>query len=524
MHDDTGLSLEICRPVEAHAREIMEWRNDPQSLAAFFHRAPKLWHSFWPEFYDTYFQHPALPPLFVCADRTRVAFLRYQPTAHPEGARGLTVDVSINVAPAARGRGLGRAVLQLGAEYVRRSCGVDAIVAEVRIDNERSRRSFRSAGFREIGCADKVIADTGERCRISRFILDLTPRYWRSGGVKVVAEAGSNWRMGTPARDLAMARSLIDIAVEARADAVKFQTYRADTVYVENAGSSAYLSAAGIKENIREIFADLAMPYEMVAELAAYCRSRGIAFMSTPFSVDDFAAVDPHVEVHKVASYEISHPHLLRAAGGSGKPLLLSTGASTEADIAWAVATYRAAGGRDLCLLQCTAKYPAPLGAMNLRTIPWLKARFGVAAGLSDHSRDPLYAPLAAVALGASVVEKHYTIDNRLPGPDHGFAITPDELKKMVSGIRAVEQALGDGVKRVLTAEEELATYARRGVQATRAIVRGEILREGENIAVLRPGVQALGVHPRHLRDVEGKPATRDIGIGEGVHPGDWGS
>jgi sialic acid synthase SpsE/RimJ/RimL family protein N-acetyltransferase len=524
MLDSAALTLEICRPVAAHARLVMEWRNDPHTLAMSYHHTPKVWESFWPEFRDTYFNHPHLPPLFVCAQGERVAFLRYQPAPHPESGSGRTVDVSINVVPAARGRGIGSAALELGAQYLRQSAGIDSIVAEVRVENEGSRRTFRIAGFREIGETEKVVVDTGERCSITRFILDLIAPYWGAGGVKVVAEAGSNWRMGTPARDLAMARTLIDIAVEARADAVKFQTYRPDTVYVENAGSSAYLSDAGIKESIRDIFADLAMPYEMVAELAAYCRAQGIAFMSTPFSLADFAAIDPYVKAHKVASYEISHPQLLRAAGGSGKPLLLSTGASTESDIAWAVDTYWAAGGRDLCLLQCTAKYPAPLDSMNLRTIPWLKARFGVTAGLSDHSRDPLHAPLAAVALGATVIEKHYTIDNRLPGPDHAFAITPKELKQMVAGIRAVEQTLGDGVKVVLTAEKELAAYARRGVQATRAIATGEALREGHNIAVLRPGVQSLGVHPRHLEEIEGKPAARDIGLGEGIRPGDWGN
>ena len=338
----------------------------------------------------------------------------------------------------------------------------------------------------------------------------------------MIAEAGSNWRMGTPSRDHAMALTLIDIAVDAGADAVKFQTYRPDTVYVETAGSSDYLSESGIKENIRDIFADLAMPYEMVGELAAYCRNKNIAFMSTPFSPDDFAAINPHVDAHKIASYEISHPHLLRLAGASGKPLVLSTGASTEADIAWAVDTYYASGGRELCLLQCTAKYPAPIDAMNLRTIPWLKARFGCSTGLSDHSRNPLHAPLAAVALGATVVEKHYTIDNRLPGPDHAFAITPDELRLMVDGIRDVEQSLGDGVKAVLSDEQELATYARRGIQTMRPVAKGEILREGGNIAVLRPGRQILGVHPRRLDDIEGRRVTRNLELGEGIQAGDW--
>jgi N-acetylneuraminate synthase len=129
---------------------------------------------------------------------------------------------------------------------------------------------------------------------------------------------------------------------------------------------------------------------------------------------------------------------------------------------------------------------------------------------------------MAAVALGASVIEKHYTIDNRLPGPDHSFAITPDELGQMVRSIRDVERTLGDGVKGVLSCEEELANYARRGVQVTRPVARGDVLKEGVNIAILRPGQRKLGVHPRHLGEMEGKRAKRDIGLGEGIQRGDW--
>jgi sialic acid synthase SpsE len=318
---------------------------------------------------------------------------------------------------------------------------------------------------------------------------------WDAERVFVIAEAGSNWRLGSPARDRRMARTLIDVAVDAGADAVKFQTYRPETVYVPNAGQSDYLAAGGIKEDISAIFADLAMPYELIPELAEYARSQGIAFMSTAFSLPDLAAVDPHVAVHKIASYEISHIRLIEQVAALGKPL---------------------------CLLQCTARYPAPPEAMNLRTIPALAARFGLPVGLSDHSPDPLTAPVAAVGLGACVVEKHYTVDRRLPGPDHAFAIEPNELKAMVRAVRDAAQMRGSGEKTVLPAEAELAAYARRGVQAIRPIAAGEPLREGVNVDILRPGKQRLGVHPRHLASLEGRPARRDIPLGDGLQPDDW--
>ena len=517
---ETG--LEMCRPIEAHCALVMAWRNDPRTLAASFDGAPKVWETFWPDFRDSYFSQSRFPPLFALLDGARIGFIRFRPLGDPKGGARRCVDISVNLAPEFRGRGLAAGLIEQAADLVRRSGGVDRIVAEIRDGNAGSVRAFEKAGFTSIGVGEKRSSESGTVFVVHRLVLDLSSQYWTGSGVHIIAEAGSNWRMGTPARDRAMARALIDVAVEAGADAVKFQTYRAETVYVGNAGQSEYLSDAGYKQDISDIFADLAMPYDMIPELAAYCREQGIAFMSTPFSADDFAAIDPHVNVHKIASYEISHPHLLRLAGASGKPLVLSTGASGEADIAWAVDRFRAAGGRDLCLLQCTAKYPAPLDQMNLSTIPWLQGRFGVSSGLSDHSRDPALAPVAAVALGARVIEKHYTLDNRLPGPDHSFALLPDELKHMVQAVRAAEQTLGDGVKTVLTAEQELADYARRGVQAITDIAEGEAIVEDVNVAVLRPGSQPLGVHPRYLGEIEGQAAARNIPSGAGIRFGDW--
>lgn len=349
-------------------------------------------------------------------------------------------------------------------------------------------------------------------------------RFARFEGVFIVAEAGSNWRAGAPRRDIQMARALIDVAADAGCDAVKFQTYRPETVYVENAGDSDYLAAAGIKESIREIFSDLSMPYEMIPELAAYCRERGVQFMSTPFSLADAAAVDPYVEVQKIASYEISHLRLIEFAARTGKPTIMSTGGSTEEDIGWALETFQRNGGRDLCLMQCTACYPAPVDALNLLVIRRLAERFGVPVGLSDHSRDPIIGPVAAVALGARVIEKHYTLHNRLPGPDHSFAVTPDELRRMVQAVRDAERSLGSGVKEVLPEEVELRYYARRALQAIKPIARGDLLCEGINFDILRPGKQRPGLPPKRIADVEGRPAARDIPVGDGIQEGDFGS
>lgn len=339
--------------------------------------------------------------------------------------------------------------------------------------------------------------------------------------VYIIAEAGSNWRGGTPERDQEMARSLIAVAAAAGADAIKFQTYRPESVYVRNAGESGYLAGAGIKKSIYDIFADLAMPYEMLEGLADYCRQQGIAFMSTPFSVADAEAVDPFVDVHKVASYEINHVRLLQWLAKTGKPLILSSGAADQNDIAFALETLYAAGAADVVLMQCTARYPAPLESLNLKAIMQLQERFQVPVGFSDHSRDPIVAPVAAVALGARVIEKHFTLHNRLPGPDHIFALCPDELVRMVSAIRDAEKTLGSGEKEVHADEQELREFAVRSLQAMRNIQIGEILQEGVNFDVLRSGQCSKGLHPKYLRQVQGTRAKVSIAAGQGIRKDD---
>lgn len=340
--------------------------------------------------------------------------------------------------------------------------------------------------------------------------------------VFIIAEAGSNWRCGTPARDIKMAKSLIDVAVEAGADAVKFQTYKAETVYVPNAGESDYLSEAGIKESITEIFKDLSMPYEMIPQLSEYCQKQNIQFMSTPFSIADAKAVDPYVKIHKIASYEISHIRLIEFMAKTGKPVIISTGGATYEDIAWAINHFYKNGGKEISLMQCTAKYPAPLSTLNLNVIPELINRFNVPVGLSDHSRDPIIGPIGAVALGATIIEKHFTLHNKLPGPDHSFAITPEELKQMVKAIRQTEEALGSGKKEVQSQERELREYAQRSIQAIAEIKKGDALSEGKNIDVLRPGKQKQGLHPKYLAEIEGKKATRNISLSDGIQESDY--
>lgn len=340
--------------------------------------------------------------------------------------------------------------------------------------------------------------------------------------VFIIAEVGSNWRAGSPAADWRRAQALIEAAAESGVDAVKFQTFSGGPVYVPNAGSSDYLSQNGIKKSINDIFHEMAMPHTMVPRLFKYCRKRKIEFMSSFFSEKDFKAVDPYVRRHKIASYEITHPELISLAAKSKKPLILSTGASSQNDIRWAVTYFKKMGGKLLTLMQCTAKYSAPVETLNLKVIPELAKRYQVSAGLSDHSRDAVLAPVAAVALGAVCIEKHFTLDNKLDGPDHAFALVPKELKEMVRAVRDCEAALGSFKKEILPEEKELYFYAQRAVQALRDISKGEKLSCWNNLAILRPGKQKKGMHPKFIGQAEGAVSKRFIPLGSGVRLTDF--
>lgn len=349
--------------------------------------------------------------------------------------------------------------------------------------------------------------------------------------VFVIAEAGSNWKCGSFDDDLHQAKKLIDTAVDSGADAVKFQTYKPETTYVSEAGNSNYLSKNGINENINEIFDNLAMPYEMIPKLSNYCKECGIMFMSTPFSVEDAKAVDPYVEIHKVASYEINHIRLLEFLSKTQKPVIISTGACTFTEIDFAVNLLKKTNNHKISILQCTSKYPCPIKALNLSVIPKIKTRYNTPVGLSDHSLDSILAPTLSVKLGGTIIEKHFTIDRNLPGPDHSFALIPSELKSMITAIRnkdltlnkefqySTEEklALGTGEKEILPEENELRNFATRALQSIKNIKKGEILEEGVNFDVLRPGNRIRGLEARFLLKVNGKKSLNDIQKGDGI-------
>lgn len=318
----------------------------------------------------------------------------------------------------------------------------------------------------------------------------------------VIAEAGSNHN-----GSLDIAHRLVDVAARAGADAIKFQTFEAKHLYPRGAGRSDYL---GVETPIFDLIEAMEMPPAWLGELAAHAHDAGLAFLSSPFHEEAVELLAPHVDAFKIASYELTHEPLLEHVAARGGAVLLSTGAADLDEARRAVDVLARCGCEELILLQCTAAYPAPLEAINVRAMTTLARELGVPAGLSDHSRDPTAAPMAAAALGAAVIEKHFTLSNALPGPDHAFAVEPDELRRLVEGVRRVEAALGSGIKAVHPVEHELRAFARRSVFTIRPVAGGEAFSR-DNVAVLRNGKLGAGLAPAELGRVLAATAARDL-------------
>jgi sialic acid synthase SpsE len=324
----------------------------------------------------------------------------------------------------------------------------------------------------------------------------------------IIAEIGSNHN-----GDLGTALRMIEMSAKAGADAVKFQLFRIDSLYPRAAGT---IDAERIHTDIYQALQPLQVPPDWLPALAEAARKSGVLFTCSVFDELTADQADPFVAVFKIASYELTHYPLLRHVAGKSKPVILSTGGADLDEVSEAVAELRGAGCSDIVLMQCTAEYPAPVESLNLRALETMGDKFGVPTGLSDHSADPDLAPVLAVALGASVIEKHVTLSKKMPGPDHEFAMEPDEFAAMVARVRAAEQALGSGVKQHHAVEEKRRAFGRRTIFAVSDIAAGEAFTK-DNVAVLRRGEFPIALHPREYFTLLGRRASKAIKGGEPV-------
>lgn len=317
----------------------------------------------------------------------------------------------------------------------------------------------------------------------------------------IIAEAGVNHN-----GDIRLAYQLIDVAKDAGVDCVKFQTY------VTENDTSRYCEKADYQkteeeENQFEMLKKLELSFDEFRLLKEYCEEKGILFLSTPFDITSLKFLESlKMPIWKIASSEVENYPLLREIGKTHKEVILSTGMCNMGEIEAAIGVLKKYGSTKISLLHCNTEYPTPMEDVNLRAMYELAEKFGCEVGYSDHTNG-VEVPIAAVAMGAKIIEKHFTLDKGMEGPDHAASLNPKELKDMVQGIRNVEKALGNGRKEPSKSEKKNRIVARKSIVAKKNIKKGEVFSE-ENIVAKRPGG---GINPMQWMDVIGRKAIRDF-------------
>ena len=325
-----------------------------------------------------------------------------------------------------------------------------------------------------------------------------------SNRVFIIAEAGVNHN-----GDINLAKKLIDVAVEAKVDAVKFQTFKTELCVSKNAKKASYQEEnTGKEESQFEMIKKLELDENTHKELIAYCKEKNITFLSTPFDSDSIKLLDElGLSTFKIPSGEITNLPYLRQIGGLNKKIILSTGMANLGEVEAAIEVLVKSGTKreNISLLHANTQYPTPMEDVNLKAMITLKNAFGLEVGYSDHTLG-IEVDIAAVAMGAKIIEKHFTLDKSLPGPDHKASLEPDELTAMVRGIRNIELALGDRLKHFSKSESENIKIARKSLVAKCDIKKGEIFSE-LNICVKRPGD---GINPMRWDEVIGQISQKD--------------
>lgn len=322
------------------------------------------------------------------------------------------------------------------------------------------------------------------------------------GRILIIAEAGVNHN-----GDINIAKELVREAKRCGADIVKFQTFIPGKLASRHAVMADYQKKnLGVDEPQNAMLGRLALKNEEYVELAAYCQKTGIQFLSTPFEVESVRFLNDLQDIWKIPSGEITnYPYLVEVAK-TRKDIILSTGMSTLQEVEDALAVLKGNGASKITLLHCTTNYPTPYEDVNLRAMQTMRNAFGLEVGYSDHTQG-IEVPIAAVALGATVIEKHFTLDRHMEGPDHKASLEPDELEAMVKGIRNIEKALGNGIKAPSESEKSNIAIARKSIIAASNIKAGDILTE-ENLTTKRPGT---GISPMRWEEVLGTRAVRDF-------------
>jgi pseudaminic acid synthase len=494
----------VRRATHEDAPDVLAWRNDATTRAMSRDTKPieESEHAAW---FERALADPLRLLLIGEEGDVKVGMVRID--------RGETSEISININPRLRGRGRGGALLAKAL-----ACFDGAVMAEIKHGNAASKRLFAKAGFMLVGERDGMLryrrdAVSGRGSKPSR-----APSAIRVGGRRIgpseppfiIAELSGNHN-----GDIERALAMVDAAKAAGADAIKLQTYTADTLTIDH-GGPGFVIESGLWKGRRlyELYQEAATPWDWHPRLFERAAELGVIIFSTPFDPSAVGFLQRlRAPAYKIASFELVDLPLIACVARTGKPMIMSTGLASPEEIGEAVAAARGAGAEDLVLLHCTSGYPTPAREMHLRTMGDLAAAHGVVVGLSDHTLGSAVS-VAAVALGAMVIEKHFTLARADGGPDAAFSLEPHEFKRLVDDCRTAWEALGD-VHYAEVESERAQRDLRRSLYVVADIAKGAPLTE-ENVRSIRPG---YGLPPKHLPDVMGQIATRDLPRGT---PLDW--
>ena len=415
------------------------------------------------------------------------------------------IELSYAIKKSFEGKGIGTDAVKEAINFIKKSQYKNyTIRAFVANNNIASKKIMDKIGFRKTSKTYKqILKKTNEEVLMREYIYHQDTTF-------IIAEAGVNHN-----GDINLAKKLIDTAVDAGVDAVKFQTWKTELLVTKDAKQAEYQTEnTKIKETQYDMLKRLELSYDDFRELKQYCDSKNIIFLSTP---DEFESADFLTglqETFKIGSGEITNLPYLRHIGKLGKKVILSTGMADMGEIEDALDVLVEAGTKkeNITVLHANTMYPTPIEDVNLKAMQTIACTFGVDVGYSDHTLG-IEVPIAAVAMGAKVIEKHFTLDKTMEGPDHKASLEPEELKAMVKAIRSIEKALGTGIKKPSKSEEPNMIVVRKSIVASKPIKKGEVFSK-DNLTVKRPGD---GISPIRWDDIAGTVAQKDYEVDEKV-------
>lgn len=488
---------------DKHCKLIMDWRNNEVSMKMSFNSEIKKWDSFKKIFYEKYFEN-YIKPTFCYLNNIPICFIGFI-----DLDKNYNVDIGINMNPDYRGKKLGKKILEKTIEFVKINYPLtNKIIAEIKVENIPSRKIFEQVGFNFI--EKKNIKKS--LCNLYEFSFeDKDKKHFKIKNRKIgldyptyiIAEMSCNHN-----QDIKIAYKLIDEAMRVGADAIKLQTYTPDTMTIKSDKPIFKECLKGtLWENntLYDLYSKAYTPWEWHEKLKNYANKLGLDFFSSPFdptAVDFLESIN--VPAYKIASFEITDHILIKKVAQTGKPVIISSGMASLSDLNDAIKVLKDNGCTQICMLKCTSAYPADPKDANLITIKHMAETFNIITGLSDHTLG-VEVPIAAVALGARVIEKHFTLSRESGSADDAFSLTPDEFKQMVDSVRIVEKTIGNITYG--TNSENKSKKFRRSLFVVEDIKKGDLLTE-KNIRSIRP---SNGLHTKFYYDILGKKAREDL-------------